>query len=258
MPFRTLPVALCLCVCLAGTIAAQQPAFEAASIRPNTSGDTRQRASTQGRTYNVVNLPLHRIIETAYGIQMTTLLTGGPAWMRTEHFDITATLPEGTTFRDVPAMLRSLLAERFTLVVRFETRDAPAYALVLARNDGRLGPRLGRSTVNCAEEQAAGRSTKRPECQTQFDSNVQGRGQTMETLTRMLRQLAQRPVVDRTGLTGGFDFDITIPPQSTAAGTDTGGGIFTALQEQLGLKLESITAPQEFVVVERVERPAAN
>jgi uncharacterized protein (TIGR03435 family) len=236
---------------------AQELSFEAVSVRPNTSGDLRQRSSTQGRAYTVFNMPLLRIIGTAYEVgPILSRLAGGPAWMQNERFDITATLPEGTTFREVPAMLRALLADRFSLKVRRETREAPTYALVLARSDGRLGPRLRPSTVNCAAEQKAGR--QHPHCQTQVDSNIQIRGQGMATLARLLPSFAQRPVVDRTGLAGEYDIDIEIPPQSTAAGTDAGGGIFTAITEQLGLRLESISAPLEFIVIESVERPTAN
>jgi bla regulator protein BlaR1 len=221
-------------------VTAQPLTFEAATVRPNTSGDMRQRSSTQGRTYTVVNMPLLRVIGTAYEVgPILSRLTGGPSWMQNERFDITATLPEGTTFRDVPAMMRTLLADRFKLVVRRETREAPAYALTLARDDGRLGPRLRRSTIDCVAEQKAGR--QHPHCQ-----------------TRLLPSFAQRPVVDRTGLTGEFDVDIEIAPQSTAAGIDAGRGIFTAITEQLGLKLEPISAPLEFIVIESVERPTAN
>jgi uncharacterized protein (TIGR03435 family) len=78
------------------------------------------------------------------------------------------------------------------------------------------------------------------------------------TLARLLPSVTQRPVIDRTGLNGEFDIDIEIPPQSTAAGTDAGGGIFTAVTEQLGLKLEPTSAPLEFIVIESVERPAAD
>jgi uncharacterized protein (TIGR03435 family) len=238
-------------------VTAQPLAFDAVSVRPNTSGDLRQRSTVQGRTYTVANMPLHRIIGAAYEVgPMLSRLTGGPSWIQDERFDITATLPEGATFREVPAMLRPLLADRFRLAVRRETRDAPAYALVLARSDGRLGPRLRRSTVDCAAERKAGR--QHPHCQTQVDSNIQIRGQSMATLARLLPSFTQRPVIDRTGLNGEFDLDIEIPVQSTAAGTDSGGGIFTAITEQLGLKLESTSAPLEFIVIERVERPAAN
>ena len=238
-------------------VTAQPLTFEAAAVRPNTSGDMRQRSSTQGRTYTVVNMPLLRIIGAAYEVgPILSRLTGGPSWMQNERFDITATLPEGTTFREVPAMMRALLADRFKLVVRRETREAPAYALTLARDDGRLGPRLRRSAIDCVAEQKAGR--QHPHCQTQVDSNIQIRGQGMATLARLLPSFAQRPVVDRTGLTGEFDVDIEIAQQTTAAGLDAGGGIFTAITEQLGLKLEPISAPLEFIVIESVERPTAN
>ena len=255
----TAVVILVAALIIAGVVlaTAQTLSFAAVSVRPNASGDLRQRTTVQGRTYSSTNVPLNRTIAAAYQLgPLLFRLTGGPAWIANERFDITATLPEGAGPTDVPAMLRTLLADRFGLVVRRETREAPAYALVMARSDGRFGPRLRRSTVDCAAEQKAGR--QHPHCQTQVDSNIQIRGQGMATLARLLPTFAQRPVIDRTGLTGGFDVDLEIPPQSTAAGTDTGGGIFTAITEQLGLRLEATTAPLEFIVIESVERPTEN
>ena len=257
---RTAAAALAIAIA-AFPASAQGPSFEAASVRPNTSGDLRMRATTQGRAYIATNMPLDRIIATAYGLQATMFrLGGGPPWMRSERFDVTATLPGNTTVRDVPLLLQTLLADRFKLVVRRETRDAPAYALVLARNDGQPGPRLRASVVDCTTPVPAGQPAPppRPECQTQVDSNIQGRGQPLTTLARLLPSFVDRPVFDLTGLKGAFDFDLTIPPQGTAAGIDAGGGVFTAIQEQLGLKLESIQAPVEFVVIQSIERPGAD
>jgi uncharacterized protein (TIGR03435 family) len=244
---------------------AQTQTFDVASVARNTSGDSRQRSTVQGGMYSMVNLPLQRILGAAFEVgPMLWRVTGAPDWVQTERYDITARLPEGTTARDVPAMLRALLAARFGLVVRRETRDAPAYALVLDRADGRLGPRLKRAAIDCVAERAAGRplpsaaADGTQPCQTQVDDRILGRGQPLSSLARVLPNFAQRPVIDLTGLDGGFDFDVEISPQTTVLGSDPGGGVFTALREQLGLKLEPIQAPLEFVVVERIERPSAN
>ena len=129
-------------VVVAAAVRGQPPTFEAASVKPNTSGDLRIRGGTRGRTYNAVNLPLRRIIATAYGLQLEDFRLVGDQPLLTDRFDITATLPEQASPRDVPAMLRTLLAERFKLSVHTETREAPVLAMTLARRDGRPGPQL--------------------------------------------------------------------------------------------------------------------
>lgn len=245
-------------------VSAQALTFDAASVKRNLSGDVRVRGGIQGRAYTAVNMRLDRIIATAYELGVEPRLAGGPEWIRTDRFDIAATIPENATVRQVPAMLRALLAERFRLVAHSETRETPAYALVLARSDRRLGPQLRAATIDCAAEAAAGRVVppakpgEKDLCFSQVDSGIHGAGQPLSSLARMLSVFAQRAVVDKTGLTGGFDFDLEIPQPSTAPGTDAGGGVFTALQEQLGLKLEPIQAPLEFIVIDSIEAPAEN
>src|SRR5262245_6547807 len=102
------------------------PAFEAASVRTNTSGEARLSAGVRGRTYSAVNTPLRPIIAAAYDLSLQGFrLLGGPAWIMADRFDITGTIPEGAGRRELPLMLRALLAERFKLVVHTETRDTP-------------------------------------------------------------------------------------------------------------------------------------
>jgi uncharacterized protein (TIGR03435 family) len=255
-------------------------AFEVASIRVNRSaGGPIRGGGTQGRTFTATNAPLRPIIAAAYGIAgpQSGRLLGGPSWIGggtppfigSERFDIVATLPEGTTARHVPAMLRALLADRFKLVVHTEVREAPIYALVVARSDGRLGPQLRRATIDCEAAEAAGQVVPPPKqgergiCDSEIGGTIVGRGQRLISLARMLSPSAERPVVDRTGLTGAFDFDLEFPELNAGPGGhggagDAGGGVFTALREQLGLELESIRAPVEFVVIDRVERPTAD
>jgi uncharacterized protein (TIGR03435 family) len=180
---------------------------------------------------------------------------GGPSWIGADRFDITATMPEGAAMRDLPVMLQALLADRFRLAVHAETRETPMYALVVARGDGRLGPQLKNAPLDC--EIAAG---ERSRCSLQVSDKITGRGQRMSALARMLAQFAGRPVIDRTGLAGGFDFDLESPdiaggPRATGPDSDSGGGIFTALEEQLGLKLSATKGPLEFVVIDSAERP---
>lgn len=245
--------------------------FDTASVRANTSGGQGRGAGTKGRTYTATNQTVRLFIAVAYGIAgpQSFRLVGGPSWIEGDRFDVVATLPEGSTVRQVPSMLRALLADRFKLVVHTEIRDAPMFALVIARGDGRLGRQLRKASTDCEAEEAAGKVIPPPKpgerglCDAEIGGTVLGRGQRLTSLARMLGGIAGRPVVDRTGLTGAFDFDLALPdlrtgPDSAGPGGDAGGGVFTALQEQLGLKLESIRGSLEVVVIDRIERPTVN
>jgi uncharacterized protein (TIGR03435 family) len=251
-------------VCALASIAANgqtPPAFEAASIKPNTSGDFRVRAGTRGRIYTAINMELRRIIEGAYEVGLEGFRLVGQQSILSGRFDITATLPEKATARDVPAMLRMLLAERFTLVVHKEMRETPVFALVPARRDGRPGPGLRQAALDCVAAEAAGRPIPQPDpgqqpmCQREVSDGIKGRGQPLSSLARMLSVFVQRRVEDKTGLTGGFDFDLQFEAGATGATVDAASNVVTALQEQLGLRLESIRAPVEFVIVDAVEHP---
>ncbi len=223
------------------------PEFDTVSVKPNVSGDRRQSQRTDGRTFRATNVPARNLVRQAYGLMFEDYrLVGAPDWLAVERFDVVATLPEQAPHSQVSAMLRAMLADRFKLVAHTETREAPMYALVLARKDGRLGPQLRHVTKDCDDELP---------CELQIGGEIRGRGQGMEQLAKTLLQFAGRSIVDRTGLTGGFDFDIKA---SEIAGQDDLPSIYTAIQEQLGLKLESIRGPVEFVVVDHIDRPAPN
>jgi uncharacterized protein (TIGR03435 family) len=262
---RTLThLTLALGVLVSGQVVGQTPTFEAASVKPNTSGDFRVRGGTQGRIYTAVNMPLRRIVATAYEVQLESFRLVGDQALLSDRFDITATFPESATARDVPAMLRALLAERFKLVVHAETREAPIFALVVARRDGQPGPGLHQAALDCVAAQAAGRIIPPPEpdqqplCESEISDRIRGRGQPLSSLARMLTVFVQRRVEDRTGLSGGFDFELQFEGAAAGPGIDSSGALITALQEQLGLRLESIRAPVEFIVVNGVEAPTAN
>jgi uncharacterized protein (TIGR03435 family) len=240
-------------------------------------------SSTKGRTYTAKNIAVRNLIASAYQVPTARVL-GGPAWVGAanldmrfvggERFDISARLPEGTTARQVPEMLRALLAYRFKLTVHTEARVAPLYALVIARKDGRLGSQLRKASIDC---DAAGTSVAVPDaaagissdlrtedqrlCQLQIGGEILGRGQRLATLARVLSLFADRPVTDKTGLTGGFDFDLRFPELDTAADgarTEPISGLFTALEEQLGLKLQAIRDNLDFLVIDHVEHPTEN
>ena len=171
-------------------------------------------------------------------------------------------------------MLRALLAERFKLVVHRETRDLPIYVLVMARKDGRLGPRLRPSNVDCSAtpSPAAGGFVAEP-CKglRNVPGKATGRAVTIQTLARLMSGWVDdhRPVEDRTGLTGNFDIDLDwtpdrpLPPPPADAPAlpqvdANGAGLFTALQEQLGLKVESAKNSIATLVVDHAEDPTEN
>src|SRR5688572_5952011 len=246
----------------------QEPRFEAASVKPNTSGGRGGFQTTGGRTYMGTNVAARGLILRAYELMLDNgRLVGGPEWLMSARYDIVATLPENSTPRQIPAMLRSLLADRFKLIVHTEVREAPAYALVLARNDKRLGSQLRKAPVDCGLASDPGftmpasQPGEPPPCELEIGGEIRGRGQRMEVLARMLIQFVGRTIVDKTGLTGGFDFDIQFAEAAAGGGDGRGAdlpSVFTALQEQLGLKLESIREPLEFIVIDSIEQPDPN
>jgi uncharacterized protein (TIGR03435 family) len=239
----------------------QPMTFDAASVKPNTSGDLRIRGGTRGRTYSAVNLPLRRLVATAYELQLEEFRLVGDLPLLSQRFDVTATIPENASPRHVPLMLRTLLADRFKLVVHTETREASVLELRMERGDGRLGPGLRRASVDCVAAETAGGASPVAEpgqpsiCEREIGDSIRGRGQPMSSLARMLSLFVQRRVLDGTGLAGGFDFDLKFEGAAGGPGVESSGALVTALQEQLGLKLESVRAPVEFIVIDRVEAP---
>jgi uncharacterized protein (TIGR03435 family) len=258
-----------LCV-LTTTGAAQQPSssptFEVASIRPSGDSRARQDADVQpsGR-FVVTNTTLVNLITDFFEVQRHELVSGErlPSWVGSERWDIVAKGPPITDLAaQIPLyrrMMQNLLTERFKLVTRREMRDIPIYALVFARADRRLGPQMRPSSADCAALSAAFKATgarqgpDSPTCGLRpIRGQYAGTGISLRDLARALAT-SGRPVVDATGLTGSFDFELTWTPDDAAA---PGGGasLFTAVQEQLGLRLEPRQAPMNVLVIESAER----
>lgn len=268
-------VVFCAVILLRPDVSAPQapessaPAFEVASVKLNRSGDTRWFGSAAGRsqTVRLTNWPLSRIIAHAYGIDPgfeRFKLVGGPGSILSAQFDINAKRPDGVPAEQNFAMLRTLLADRFGLKIRAETKQTPVFALTLARAE-RLGPALTRTSVDCAALAAGGAKRDDPDnppdaksfC---WKSDGLSQGAITKTyagsiseLVRRIQGFVDRPLVDATGLTGSVAWQLTF-----ASGANPNAdvpGISTALEEQLGLKLQPRAGPFEVLVIESVSLP---
>jgi uncharacterized protein (TIGR03435 family) len=245
---------------------AAPPSFEVASVKRNTSGDLNSGFDARpGGIVVASNVTLRSLIRVAYQIQVSQI-EGGPAWLDSDRFDINAKAGGPARQEQLVSMLKTLLGERFKLVVHTETREMQVLALVLARSDGRLGNQLRRSTVDCDALRAKSDGPLRPGpdgmpvCAGRSRAGlINARGVTMAEVARNITSLAQSYVIDRTGLTGGYDFDLQFEPDAGAGEPRKefadNPSFSTALQEQLGLKLERQRGPVEFLVIDRAQQP---
>jgi uncharacterized protein (TIGR03435 family) len=224
------------------------PAFEAASIKPNNSGDTARAFRIEpGGNLRAINVTVRHLMWNAYGVQDFQII-GGPSWAGTDRYDIVARTAGSPQPEELRPMLRALLAERFKLKVQQTTRELPIYVLVMARADAKPGPKLRAAEGPCATGGGSG-------CGAFVGAGtLRSRGLTMARLAGELTGHVSRPVRDQTGLAGAFDLELDWAPDFQA----DGASLFTALQEQLGLKLESRVGPVDIVVIESVERPIDN
>jgi uncharacterized protein (TIGR03435 family) len=217
--------------------------FEVSSVKSDKSETGVDRVKIAEGSLIIQNVSLKRCIGLAYG---RDYLLSGPDWLDSERFDISAKFPPETLDHDVLLMLQGLLAERFNLALHRETRQFSAYALVI----GKGGPKLHAAAAPDGEymfRAQAGRATGSSISMHAF----------ADRLSRSVFQL-DRQVVDFTGLTGTFDLTLDWNPNNTQSDA-TGPSIFTAVQEQFGLKLEPRKVPLEVLIVDHVNRvPTAN
>ncbi len=257
-----------------GPATGSAPAFDVASVKKNTSGEFGASFGGQPGQLSVRNNTLRNIVRNTYQLQNFQIV-GGPGWFDTDRFDITARAPEAATPQQMLPMVRALLADRFKLVVHTEMRPMPVYMLVVDRADKRLGPKLTPSSVDCAALMAA-RPTPPPQppgggpfCGTRANpGRVQANAVAMAAFARNLSNFAGRFVIDQTGLAGNWDIDLqwtpdpgltpALPPNAPPlpASEPNGPSLFSAIQEQLGLKLDSQRAPIEVLVVDSAEQPS--
>jgi len=273
-------VSSCVAVGSAGLLAQDAPApFDVVSVKPNRSGQAGGGPRATPGRFEMTNVTIGSVITAAY--QRTAFdnleVSGGPDWLDRERFDIVAQTapgaPPGLT-SELLAMLRSMLADRFRLMTHWEKRDRDVYALVVVRPGAAPGPGLKPVDAGCGDGAAApltggGRGSMRagrgPSCT--FGGgpgNLQGSAVTLSMLAGVLgRSELRRTVIDRTGLTGSFDLDLRYRPDlgfrpdgppPPPADPDA-PSIFTAVEEQLGLKLVGEHAPVDVLVIDRIERP---
>ena len=268
--------AIFVSLALAHAVAQQsEPTFEVASVKENRSGDTRTSMNVVGGRLVAVNIPLEALIGGAYGgttplpptrVVMPAGWTGAAA----PRFDIQATPARQFGPGELLIAVRHLLEERFKLVVHHEMREQPGYALMVERADRVLGARLKRSNIDCTDPA----QTSAKEDDGTLRCGIRGRAgsaigrNTIAVLARFLTNLVpdQRPVVDRTNLAGTYEFqlDWASDAQAPANGAPVppadpdAVSVFTAVREQLGLRLESEKQRVDVLVIDRAERPADN
>jgi uncharacterized protein (TIGR03435 family) len=237
--------------------------FEVASIKPSKAtfgGFYNPMPSRFTTTSSVVEM-----VRLAYQIPNYRVVAGEP-WMTRERFDINATITTPRTPGDFRIMLRNLLADRFALRVHREERVMDVYALTMARADGRLGPDIARVSHPCAKDVAA----RENRCYSSEGTGTYssfGGDWGQKIFVDYLERESGRPVIDRTGLSGQFNLTLRFNPQMQRLPESAPGGVtaaeleerpvlFTAVREQLGLKLEPASAPVEVMVIDSAQRPA--
>lgn len=260
--------------------------FEAATIKINNSGELQTRFDIlpgSGRVA-VTNMQLRGVIQSAFRVPADQLVV--PGWVNDTRVDIVAKADPAASVQQLQTMLQPLLVERLHLKFHTESRNRDIYALVLAKKDGTLGPNLKRSATDCAVLGAAPRNTLQapaagaaPPCGMipSGPGRMVARGFGMGPFVSILNigsKALGRQIIDETGLTGGFDIDLTYtpdalsaaalanragPPPPLAAQVDPyGPNLFQALNDQLGLKLEPRTKALEIMVVDHIEPPTEN
>jgi uncharacterized protein (TIGR03435 family) len=240
---------LALWVAMSALLPAQTPGpakkaeFEAASIHPATDDGDHDLDTDKG-LFRTHNLTLKRLIATAWDIDAAQVLAG-PNWLDSDTWDVTARVPSEfaqQTREKVPPMLQNLLADRFQLVVHREPHQVSGYVLTVAKK----GPKMEQAK---GDEEGSNTASS--------DTYLTAKNLTMEAFARRLSRNRDigKLVVDKTGLTGRFNFELQWIPESLESSQDDRTSIFTALQEQLGLKLESARVTTQAIVVDRADKP---
>lgn len=279
-------VLLGMFVALTSTLLAQSPSplFDVASVKTNASGGGEGRIEvlpTAGRL-RATNVTLRSLILRAYGLHQSQLI-GLPDWASGQRFDVDArtVMPSPNGPEALLPPLQGLLGERFGVRAHFESKELPAYMLVLARRDGRLGQQIRPTQADCAAGRAVTQDELRanvregwPPCGLAFFVNftttsatgdqmrmrIRRSAVSMAELAKTFQATVDGPVVDRTGLEGRFDVEYTFSPQppGAAAPANDAPHLLVAIEEQLGIKLQSERTDVPVLVIDHVERPTEN
>jgi uncharacterized protein (TIGR03435 family) len=262
---------------LAAPAAAATPKWEVASIKPCVPSPL--RASSQGLVspgrLHASCVTVMSLIQIAYDAIPNPLsgrndpVSGGPPWLRSDRYDIEAKAEGNPSAKTMERpMLQDLLKERFKLHIRLVTREIPVYELTVAKSGFRLQPiREGSCTpfddLNPAPpEQLCTASSRRSDPASPVRAEFHGR--SMDEVSADLGNVLDRPVINKTGIAGRFDFhleygpDLSTPVWGSSPNDPTGPSILTAIQEQVGLRLVPAKGPGTSFVIESVERPSAN
>jgi uncharacterized protein (TIGR03435 family) len=237
------------------------PAFEVATIRPSDPAHPEQIITLRGAEVITTNVTVHALINLAYWLHPKQL-TGGPAWTESDKFDVAGKpdAPGQPNVDQMKMMIQKLLADRFQLKFHYEKRDLPVYAVLIAKN----GSKLVKSQDD--PKGIPGWSFGR----TPAGTRITFRNAPLSQIAAVLQNSMDKPVVDQSGLSERYDFTVTFtpdpaqaallggPPPPAADNPDAAPDLFTAFQQQLGLKLESTKAPVEVMVIDKVEKPSEN
>jgi len=238
-------LACSLMLCFCGAVLSQTapvPRFEVASVKPSLADPGNSGITTRRGSLKADNVTLQRCIMGAYGVGPHQI-AGGPAWLASDRFEINARAAANVNDDDtLMQMLQALLAERFRLQLHRETKTVTAYVLEVMKNGSKLEKATGDgdSSTNSSH------------------GHLEARHTDMDLFAKVLARSMELPVVNGTGLEGRFNFKLAWTPDGDKAGPDSPPSIFTALQEQLGLRLRTAKAPVEVIVIDRAEKPTEN
>jgi len=240
------------------------PRFEVASVKRNNSGSQGNYFRPSNGRFSAENMSLQALLWWAYNVQDFQIV-GGPGWIDSDHYDIEAKPAAGQDNSQMQLMVQALLQDRFKLMLHRDTKVLPIYVLTVAKG----GPKLKAGTCLTPEANTPPAPGQGPSVYCGYRgigrNNLQATGTHMDGFTDILTTVLKRKVMDKTGFTGSFDVFLRWTPDQVSTGNpaapavDTSGpSIFTAIQEQLGLKLESDKGPVEVLVIDSVERPSEN
>jgi len=271
-----------------------RPSFDVVSIKPNRTNQGIPLVVFQpGGRMIAANVNIRQVMLVAYGIENLQLVNA-PDWTTTERFAVDARTSDATPTSTIRLMLRSMLADRFSLVAHSERRELPIAALSMARADKRPGPKLRPSGPECAPVRPPEGipmpppppppppgAANAPKIRIILEKDeplgrrcgamvapgwMSARSITMEEFTRQLSPVLRRPVINETGLAGEFDYDVIFSPEGLGgalvgpppASVSDAPSLETALRDDLGLRLESRRGPVDVLVVDRLDRPTEN